>query len=181
MLIRKIMDQLRRKFWKCHPSHPTHLTLAYYFHGIYIFETGSHDHRLASDSLCSQGWPWTYLPTSTLQNTGIIGGYHYAQFIQYWAWTPWPQACSASILPTLYPQPKFQELKLKDSWRFPDLQANMLNRAWMSAWVNTETNHASHFPVPVCSLAVYCVVHMCSFCSVTELGWGAKVWMRWCL
>lgn len=135
--------------------------------------------RLASNSLCSQEWPWTYLPTSSLQNTGITGVHHHAPFIQYWGRTPWPHTCSASTLPTLYPQPRFQELKLKASWRVPHLQANMLNGACMSTWLKTETNRASHCPVPVCSLAVYCVVHMCSLCSITELRWGAKVWMEW--
>lgn len=166
----------KNKVFEMSPISPHPLNMAFPWHFLFLRQ-----------GLMIIGWPQIHcvvradLELTSLQNTGIAGVHHHAQFIQYWAWTPWPQTCSASILPTLYTQPKFQELKLKDSWRFPDLQANMPNRACMSAWVKTETNCARHCPVPVCSLAVYCVVYMCSLHSVTELGWGAKVWMRWCL
>lgn len=67
----------------------------------------------------------------------------------------------SSYSPQIYPQLKFQELKRKDSRRFPSLQTNMLSGTCVPVWVKTETDCTSHCPVPMCSLAVYCDPNAC--------------------
>lgn len=79
----------------------------------------------------------------------------------------------------IHPAPRFQELKLKDSWRFPGLQANTLSGTCVSVWVKTETNCTSQCSVPMCSLAVYCDQYACvpfapsqSLDEAPRSGWG---------
>lgn len=158
---------------------PIHTALSYLKYFWLFLRLGIIYHRPPSNWLCSRVWPWTsYPPISTFPNTGIVDVYHHAQFIRIGNGTHGPTHAQ-QLFTRIYPQLKFQELKLKDSRRFPSLQTNMQSGTCVSAWVKTETDCSSHCPVPMCSLAVYWDPSACVPLLRLRAWWGAKVWMRW--
>lgn len=181
-----ILDWCR---WLAHEQHKFwyvtfHFTLPYlrYFFLLFL-RLGIRYHRLFSNSLCSWVWLWTsYPPISTFPNTGTVDMYHHAQFIRTGNGTnPWPHTCSVAIHPRFIPKSNSKNWSSKIHG---DSQAYRLI-CWVAHVCLSELKQKPTVPVIVlspCALWLFTVTRMhASLCSISELGWGAKVWMRWCL